>query len=156
MARNHFKKLWSTILSNGVRQDSEGNWTVINSPTNKRRMEKTGSSVGGASGPSSQEWIPAKIYVTPEELEEIWDKQGVIGCEFASVWKSFGAEVTIIEALPHLIALEDESSSKQLERAFRKRGINFELGTRFKSASKSASGVSVTLEDGKTFTALLS
>ncbi|MEY3185986.1 MAG: hypothetical protein RIR58_722 [Actinomycetota bacterium] len=42
---------------------------------------------------------------------------GVIGCEFASVWKSFGAEVTIIEALPHLVALEDESSSKQLERA---------------------------------------
>ena len=78
---------------------------------------------------------------------------GVIGCEFASVWKSFGAEVTIIEALPHLIALEDESSSKQLERAFRKRGINFELGTRFKSAQKQEGGVKVTLEDGKEFTA---
>jgi dihydrolipoamide dehydrogenase len=78
---------------------------------------------------------------------------GVIGCEFASVWKSFGAEVTIIEGLPHLIALEDESSSKGLERAFRKRGINFELGTRFKSAAKDANGVTVTLEDGKTFTA---
>ena len=78
---------------------------------------------------------------------------GVIGCEFASVWKSFGAEVTIIEALPHLIALEDESSSKQLERAFRKRGINFELGTRFKSATKRAAGVTVTLEDGKNFNA---
>ena len=78
---------------------------------------------------------------------------GVIGCEFASVWKSFGAEVTIIEALPHLIALEDESSSKQLERAFRKRGINFELGTRFKSAQKQDGGVKVTLEDGKEFTA---
>jgi dihydrolipoamide dehydrogenase len=78
---------------------------------------------------------------------------GVIGCEFASVWKSFGSEVTIIEGLPHLIALEDESSSKGLERAFRKRGISFELGTRFKSASKDAKGVTVTLEDGKTFTA---
>ena len=78
---------------------------------------------------------------------------GVIGCEFASVWKSFGAEVTIIEGLPHLIALEDESSSKGLERAFRKRGINFELGTRFKSASKDSNGVTVTLEDGKSFTA---
>ena len=77
---------------------------------------------------------------------------GVIGCEFASVWKSFRAEVTIIEGLPHLIALEDESSSKQLERAFRKRGINFELGVRFKSASKDKKGVTVTLEDGKTFT----
>lgn len=78
---------------------------------------------------------------------------GVIGCEFASVWKSFGAEVTIIEGLPHLVALEDESSSKQLERAFRKRGINFELGTFFKSVSKNSNGVTVTLEDGKTFTA---
>mgnify|MGYP003333769400 FL=1 len=78
---------------------------------------------------------------------------GVIGCEFASVWKSFGAEVTIIEALPHLIALEDESSSKQLERAFRKRGINFELGTRFQSANRHEGGVSVTLEDGKQFNA---
>ena len=78
---------------------------------------------------------------------------GVIGCEFASVWKSFGSDVRIIEALPHLVALEDESSSKQLERAFRKRGINFELGVRFASASQSDSGVKVTLEDGKEFEA---
>jgi dihydrolipoamide dehydrogenase len=78
---------------------------------------------------------------------------GVIGCEFASVWKSFGAEVTIIEGLSHLVALEDESSSKQLERAYRKRGINFELGVRFKSHTVTADGVTVELEDGKTFTA---
>jgi dihydrolipoamide dehydrogenase len=78
---------------------------------------------------------------------------GVIGCEFASVWKSFGAEVTIIEGLPHLVALEDESSSKLLERAYRKRGINFELGVRFKSYVVNADGVTVTLEDGKTFSA---
>ncbi len=63
---------------------------------------------------------------------------GVIGCEFASVWKSFGSEVTIIEGLPHLVALEDESSSKQLERAYRKRGINFELGVRFNSHTVTA------------------
>jgi len=78
---------------------------------------------------------------------------GVIGCEFASVWKSFGAEVTIIEGLSHLVALEDESSSKQLERAYRKRGINFELGVRFKSHTVTADGVTVQLEDGKTFSA---
>jgi dihydrolipoamide dehydrogenase len=46
---------------------------------------------------------------------------GVIGCEFASVWRSFGAEVTIVEALPRLVALEDEACSKALERAFRMR-----------------------------------
>lgn len=78
---------------------------------------------------------------------------GVIGCEFASVWKSFGSEVTIIEGLPHLVALEDESSSKLLERAYRKRGINFELGVRFKSHTVTADGVTVELEDGKTFSA---
>lgn len=80
---------------------------------------------------------------------------GVIGCEFASVWRSFGAEVTIIEALPRLIAAEDESSSKQLERAFRKRGINFEVGTKFKSVSKKGKVVTVTLENGKEFNAEL-
>lgn len=78
---------------------------------------------------------------------------GVIGCEFASVWRSFGAEVTIIEALPRLIAAEDETSSKQLERAFRKRGINFEVGTKFKSVAKSGKEVTVTLENGKEFKA---
>lgn len=80
---------------------------------------------------------------------------GVIGCEFASVWRSFGAEVTIIEALPRLIAAEDESSSKQLERAFRKRGINFEVGTKFKSVTKGGKDVTVTLENGKEFKAEL-
>jgi dihydrolipoamide dehydrogenase len=78
---------------------------------------------------------------------------GVIGCEFASVWKSFGADVRIIEGLPHLVPLEDESSSKLLERAYRKRGINFEVGVRFSGVSESATGIKVTLEDGRDFEA---
>jgi dihydrolipoamide dehydrogenase len=78
---------------------------------------------------------------------------GVIGCEFASVWKSFGVDVTIIEGLNHLVPLEDESSSKLLERAYRKRGINFELGIKFKSHKVNADSVTVTLEDGREFTA---
>ena len=78
---------------------------------------------------------------------------GVIGVEFASVWKSFGTDVTVIEALPHLVPNEDESVSKALERAFRKRGINFSLGVRFASATQDSNGVHVTLEDGKTFDA---
>ncbi|TFD26047.1 MULTISPECIES: dihydrolipoyl dehydrogenase [Cryobacterium] len=75
---------------------------------------------------------------------------GVIGVEFASVWKSFGADVTIIEALPHLVPNEEESISKQLERAFRKRGIEYSLGIRFQSVTQSDSGVVVTLENGAT------
>lgn len=78
---------------------------------------------------------------------------GVIGVEFASVWKSFGSEVTIIEALPHLVPAEDEACSKALERAYRKRKIAFNLGVRFASATQDENSVTVTLEDGKSFTA---
>ena len=73
---------------------------------------------------------------------------GVIGVEFASIWKSFGAEVTIIEGLPHLVPNEDESLSKGLERAFRKRGIDFKLGVRFAGVEQHENGVVVSLEDG--------
>jgi dihydrolipoamide dehydrogenase len=80
---------------------------------------------------------------------------GVIGVEFSSVWNSFGSEVTIIEGLPHLVPAEDESISKQFERAYRKRGINYSLGVKFQSAEQNSSGVKVTLEDGQTFEAEL-
>ncbi|GIG36679.1 dihydrolipoyl dehydrogenase [Cellulomonas pakistanensis] len=78
---------------------------------------------------------------------------GVIGSEFASVWKSFGVDVTIIEALPHLVPNEDEALSKAFERQFRKRGINFNLGVRFSGVTQDDDGVHVSLEDGKTFDA---
>jgi len=78
---------------------------------------------------------------------------GVIGVEFASVWRSFGAEVTIVEALPHLVPNEDIAMSKGLERAFRRRGIQYSLGVRFQTATQDDSSVTVTLEDGKEFTA---
>jgi dihydrolipoamide dehydrogenase len=74
---------------------------------------------------------------------------GVIGVEFASVWKSFGTEVTIVEALPHLVPLEDEANSKLLERAFRKRGIVSELGARFTGVQYTENGVQVTTDNGK-------
>jgi len=73
---------------------------------------------------------------------------GVIGVEFASVWRSFGAEVTIVEALPRLVPAEDAASSKLLERAFRKRGIAFHTGVRFSGCKVSDDGVQVTLENG--------
>jgi len=80
---------------------------------------------------------------------------GVIGVEFASVWKSFGAEVTVVEGLPHLVPNEDEAASKALERAYRKRGINLILGTKFASATQNDSSVEITLEDGKVLSAEL-
>ncbi|WP_241681049.1 dihydrolipoyl dehydrogenase [Pseudactinotalea terrae] len=88
----------------------------------------------------AMDWVPAKAVVLGG---------GVIGVEFASAWRSLGADVTIVEALPHLVPNEEEALSKGLERAFRKRGIGYELGTRFESVTQSAEGVVVTLEGGK-------
>jgi dihydrolipoamide dehydrogenase len=107
-----------------------------------------GLDIGGRIITSEQalalDWIPNKVIVLGG---------GVIGVEFASVWRSFGSEVTIVEGLPRLVPAEDESISKQFERAFRKRGINFHTGVRFQSATQDANSVTVTLEDGTVETA---
>jgi len=107
-----------------------------------------GLDIGGRIITSEQalalDWIPSKVIVLGG---------GVIGVEFASVWRSFGAEVTIVEGLPRLVPAEDESISKQFERAYRKRGINFHTGVRFQSATQDDTSVTVTLEDGTTETA---
>jgi dihydrolipoamide dehydrogenase len=104
--------------------------------------------------------IGGRVITSDQALQLDWVPQsaiilggGVIGSEFASVWKSFGADVTIIEALPHLVPNEDEALSKAFERAFRKRGIKFNLGVRFSGVTQDDNGVHVTLEDGKTFDA---
>jgi dihydrolipoamide dehydrogenase len=107
-----------------------------------------GLDIGGRIITSEQalalDWIPNKVIVLGG---------GVIGVEFASVWRSFGSEVTIVEGLPRLVPAEDESISKQFERAFRKRGINFHTGVRFQSATQDANSVTVTLENGTVETA---
>ncbi len=86
------------------------------------------------------DWIPRSVLVLGG---------GVIGVEFASVWKSFGSDVTIIEALDRLVPAEEESISKALERAFKKRGIKSKTGVKFQSATQTAEAVSVTLENGE-------
>jgi dihydrolipoamide dehydrogenase len=80
---------------------------------------------------------------------------GVIGVEFASVWRSFGAEVTIVEALPRLVAAEDEECSKAVDRAFRKRGIGIKVGKPFEKVEPTATGVRVTIAGGETVEAEL-
>jgi dihydrolipoamide dehydrogenase len=90
------------------------------------------------------DYIPEKVVVLGG---------GVIGVEFASVWASFGVDVTIVEALPRLVPNEDEFASKQLERAFRRRKIAFKTGVKFTGAKQDANGVSVSLETGETLEA---
>lgn len=80
---------------------------------------------------------------------------GVIGVEFASVFRSFGAEVTIVEALPRLVAAEDPAVSTALQRAFRKRAIAVRTGVRFESATQSDTEVTVRLDGGEELVAHL-
>ncbi len=102
-----------------------------------------GLEVGGpvvtSDGALALDAVPARVIVLGG---------GVIGVEFASVMRSFGAEVTIVEALPRLVAAEDPAVSTALERAFRKRGIAFRTGVRFESATVDGDAVTVRLEGG--------
>lgn len=102
-----------------------------------------GIEIGGRVITSDQalmmDWVPNRVAILGG---------GVIGVEFASVWRSFGSEVVIIEGFDRLVPNEDPAMSKGLERAYRKRGIDFKLGNKFKSVSQSESGVMVELENG--------
>ena len=72
---------------------------------------------------------------------------GAVGVEFASIYKGFGSDVTILEMLPRLVPLEDEEISAELGKAFKKKGIRFELEASVESVKKDANGASVTFED---------
>ena len=75
---------------------------------------------------------------------------GAVGVEFASIYKSFGAEVTILEMLPRYVPVEDEEVSKELMRVFRKRGINGFVNAKVENVEKTKSSVAVTFTvDGK-------
>ncbi|WP_298711224.1 dihydrolipoyl dehydrogenase [Micrococcus sp. 2A] len=104
--------------------------------------------------------ISKKIMTSTEALELDYTPKsaivlggGVIGSEFASLWNSFGVEVTIIEGLKNLVANEDPAIIKIVEREFKKRGIKSSLGTFFDKVEETESGVKVTLADGKEFEA---
>lgn len=92
-----------------------------------------------------------RLDVIPESIIVLGG--GVIGVEFASLWRSFGVEVTIVEALAHLIPAEDASAVAALERAFRRRGIRSALGRRVEGVQQTADAVSATLDDGSVLTA---
>jgi dihydrolipoamide dehydrogenase len=75
---------------------------------------------------------------------------GAVGVEFASIYRSFDCEVTIVEMLPRLVPVEDEEVSKELARVYRKRGINFHTSAKVDKVEKTKAGVAVTITvDGK-------
>lgn len=106
--------------------------------------------------------VQAPQIVTSDELLEIRTVPkslvvlgaGAVGVEFASVFKRFGSDVTILELLPRLVPVEDEEVSAELQKSFRKRGIKAMVNTRFQSARVIDNEVEITYQDseGKTGT----
>jgi len=90
------------------------------------------------------DWVPKKVAILGG---------GVIGVEFASVWRSFGSGVVIIEGLDRLVPNEEPAISKALDRAYRKRGIESKLGNKFKAVTQTADEVTIELENGDQVTA---
>ncbi len=128
-------------------QEFVGNYIVLATgsfPKSLPGLEIDGTQVINSEHALKLDKVPASVIILGG---------GVIGVEFASVWKSLGAEVTIIEGLPRLVPAEDEAVSKAMERAFKKRGINFSTGVRFAGVDRTKHGVVAKLEDGQTFAA---
>ncbi|WP_129657671.1 dihydrolipoyl dehydrogenase [Rothia halotolerans] len=125
--------------------------------------EYTGEHIILASGSVSKTFgleIGGRILTSTEALEldhlpksAIVLGGGVIGSEFASMWRSMGVDVQIIEGLDHLVPNEDPAIIKVLERTFKKRGIKYSLGTFFEKVEQDENSAKVTLTDGKEFEA---
>ncbi|MCZ4549657.1 dihydrolipoyl dehydrogenase [Gordonia rubripertincta] len=111
--------------------------------TGSRSKSLPGLTIGGAVMTSDR---ALELDSVPERVVVLGG--GVIGCEFASVWSSLGAHVTIVEAAPNLLPTEDPWTSKQVERAFRKRGLVLRTKTAFSSVTEVDGGVDVELADG--------
>ncbi len=156
-----YKGLTGLVKASGSITSVEGNGVVVDANT----VEVDGVKYRGTNLVLATGSIPRTLgveiggrVVTSDEALELTDVPkraviiggSVIGVEFASVWNSFGSDVTIIEGLPSLVPLEDPVLSKGLERAFRKRKIAFKTGVKFQSVTQTDSSATVTLENGET------
>ena len=158
-----YKGLTGLVASRGVETDNGWGRLVANDTVDVDGTLYRGKNVVLASGSFSKTLgleIAGRIITSDQALNmdrvpnsAIILGGGVIGVEFASVWRSYGVDVTIIEGLPSLVPNEDPSVSKQLERSFRKRGIKFSTKTMFERAEQDESSVTVHTQDGKSFTA---
>jgi dihydrolipoamide dehydrogenase len=94
-----------------------------------------------STGLLAQEQVPKRLVVLGG---------GIIGCEFASIFRRFGSEVTIVEMLPRLIPMEDEDASKELAKQFEKRGIALHLEKQCTKVEEQGGGLTVHFGEGET------
>ncbi len=149
MGTAHLTRPSSTTLRTVTVTDADG-----------KRTELSAKNIIIATGASAA--VPSAWKVDGEKVVTYWEAilqdklpksaviigAGAIGVEFATIWNSYGTEVTIVEMLPHLVPLEDEEVSVELEKNFKKRGINFLTGHKVESVEATKSGVRVVVSAG--------
>lgn len=138
------KDLISVTLSDGKNEELKANHIIIATgahPFMAPNWKHDGKKILTYEDAILQEKLPSSIIIIGA---------GAIGAEFATVWSSFGTKVTLVEMLPSVLPLEDEEISKELQKAFHKRGIEMLTGNRVEAIEPAAKGVKVTVSsDGK-------
>lgn len=129
-----------TVLVNG---DKISGRSVVLAPGSYARslpgMDPDGDRIITSDEALTSERFPQKIAIIGA---------GAVGAEFASIYRSFGAEVTVIEALDRAIPMEDADLSKELAAAFKKRGIALHVGAKVSDVDKTDEGVRLTVSKG--------
>ena len=154
-----FKKYGVTRVSGNAVLSGPGSVTVTSKDGTATELKA--KAVILATG-SAVKWLPglkpvAGRVVSSDELlqNEVVPKSlivlgaGAVGVEFASIYKRFGSEVTIVEALPHVLPIEDEDISNEMEKALRRRKIAFLTGAKMEKATVTDAGVEVVVADAK-------
>jgi dihydrolipoamide dehydrogenase len=130
--------------------DITANDGAVTQLTAKNVILATGSAAKMLPGPEPDDRILTNIEIlkmdrVPKSLVIIG--AGAVGMEFASMFRTFGSEVTILEFLPRIVAAEDEEISKEITRLFKKRGIDVNTGAKVEKVEKTETGVKVTYTD---------
>ena len=140
---------WGRIAGTGrIAVEKEGKTSEIEA---KNMMLATGSearSLPGVDFDSKTILSNREILGLPEVPKSlIVVGAGAVGVEFASIYNSFGAEVTVLEMLPRIVPVEDEEISAELEKVFRKKGIQIQTEAKVESIKKESKGISVAFTD---------
>jgi dihydrolipoamide dehydrogenase len=137
-----------SVEKDGKTTEIETNYTILATGSDARSLP--GVEIDGKTILTNKEIL--QLPAIPKSLVVVG--AGAVGVEFASIFRTFGTEVTILEMLPRLVPLEEEEISAELLKAFKKRGIRVELETKVESVKKDAKGATVVFKgkDGKSET----
>jgi dihydrolipoamide dehydrogenase len=130
-----------SLEKDGKITELETTYTMIATGSEARSLP--GVEIDGTTTLTNREIL--QLNAVPKSLVVVG--AGAVGVEFASIFRTFGGEVTILEMLPRIVPLEDEDISAELEKSFRKKGIRIETGAKVDSVKKDAKGATVTFKD---------